>query len=683
MSVKPGEDISFFVSSSDDATARIVRLHRRTDLFEEVDSLSDIALITAVQPLQLGSSARLVQPAGEWPADLDVTLSLLLTRIVPDRRGVVTFGPERGLFVEGGQLVCRWDEQVVVIERMLECNVWYWLEFTLPGGGSDNVRGRTMSLTLKSPGGKPELRVSVEAAGATSVDSGELRLSGWAMGSTSSEGCVDAKLSAVSLRSRISGLVASWSFHSDPGRKVVRDTSGRGQDLLLMQHPRRAVTGPKWDGSFQDPRLGAEHYDAVAFHSDDMTDAGWIPSCRWTIPDDLSSGAYALEVTGSGGTDHIPFFVTPAPGRARNRIAFLVPTFSYLAYGNERHWWDLPDVESRLGGSAEKIVQAPERWAWEQGLLSCYDRHLDGTGCTHSSWLRPIVNFRADYHHPYIGGPHQLSADVIILDWLDQEGIEVDLITDHDLHIEGAALLMGYRLVMTGSHPEYVSGPELNALDAFTARGGNLMYLGGNGFHAVVTTYPDSQHVMELRRGQAGATHWKTPPGETYHAATGEFGGQWLQHNRSPHRLFGVGTGGVSFEKGRGLRRTAASRDAAVDWIFEGVDGDEIDTPGAVMGGPAGFEFDRMSEGFGTPRETVQLATAVFEPAVTDYTVLEGHWTGEFPENRCDLTFIPPRNGRGAVFAAGSISWSSCLLTPGPNKVSTVTHNVIRHLTDR
>ena len=67
------------------------------------------------------------------------------------------------------------------------------------------------------------------------------------------------------------------------------------------------------------------------------------PWLAWTVPGGTVSGIYALEVECAGGLDHIPFVVRP--GRAtKSKIALLAPTFSYLAYANEQHWWSAPNI---------------------------------------------------------------------------------------------------------------------------------------------------------------------------------------------------------------------------------------------------------------------------------------------------------------------------------------------------
>src|SRR5690606_21632800 len=82
---------------------------------------------------------------------------------------------------------------------------------------------------------------------------------------------------------------------------------------------------------------------------------------------------------------------------------------------------------------------------------SLYTTHSDGSGMAISSRLRPILNMRPN---------STLSAfndDGWIWSFLRHEGLACDLLTDEDLDREGAAALEGYRLVVTGNHPEYVS----------------------------------------------------------------------------------------------------------------------------------------------------------------------------------------------------------------------------------
>lgn len=70
-----------------------------------------------------------------------------------------------------------------------------------------------------------------------------------------------------------------------------------------------------------------------------------------------------------------------------------------------------------------------------------------------------------------------------MLGFLEKAGIDYDIITDHDLHIRGYEAAKNYYVLVTGCHPEYPSLESLNTYTAFARNGGNITYLGGNGFY--------------------------------------------------------------------------------------------------------------------------------------------------------------------------------------------------------
>jgi len=46
------------------------------------------------------------------------------------------------------------------------------------------------------------------------------------------------------------------------------------------------------------------------------------------------------------------------------------------------------------------------------------------------------------------------------------------VVTDHDLHEDGVALLKPYRVVIAGQHPEYYSERMQDAMEQYLGRGG-------------------------------------------------------------------------------------------------------------------------------------------------------------------------------------------------------------------
>ncbi len=145
------------------------------------------------------------------------------------------------------------------------------------------------------------------------------------------------------------------------------------------------------------------------------------------------------------------------------------------------------------------------------------------------------------YHDPRGSGLRHLPADTHLFDWLEAMGHDADVITDHDLHAGGVELLAPYKVVMTASHPEYHTKETLDAITAYTERGGRLMYLGGNGFYWRVAVHPEWPGAVEIRRNEGGIRTWAAEPGEYFNSFDGQYGGLWRRNGRPPQQLTGVG----------------------------------------------------------------------------------------------------------------------------------------------
>ncbi|MGH9043264.1 MAG: N,N-dimethylformamidase beta subunit family domain-containing protein [Acidimicrobiales bacterium] len=446
----------------------------------------------------------------------------------------------------------------------------------------------------------------------------------------------------------------------------------------LVNLPVRAVTGVHWDGRtehyLQDP-LG---YGAIHFHDDDMIDSGWELSHRLTVPEDLESGVYALRVTATDGscTRCVPFVVRPQQGHATGDIALLLPTATYLAYANERGLGHVPVVPQGTRFLAER---------YDLGL-SLYASHSDGSGSCMSSFHRPVLTI--DPHFKIHLSPLSLTNDLFIVDWLTEQGLRFDVITDHDLHSEGVDLLRPYRAVVTGAHPEYASAQMLDALETYAAEGGNIAYIGGNGFYWVVAFHPDLPHVMEMRRGESGTRTWQARPGEHHLAFTAERGGLWAMRNRAPQKLFGVGFSAQGSGPAGHYRRlpvpVAHPDHELANELLEGVD-EIFGDRGLQDGGAVGNEIDRYDPALGSPTRALVLATSEGLSDGYQFVVEElgGSRPGlggfENPDVRSDIVYIRTRGG-GSVFSTGSISFGGALPSDGyQNGISRLTRNVIDH----
>ena len=464
-------------------------------------------------------------------------------------------------------------------------------------------------------------------------------------------------------------------------------------DCRLHNAPTLAVTGRHWDDDTTDFRGGAGRSTrpCTSTPTTSRTPAG-MRAARSRCRPISQSGIYAFELRAGDLTDHVPFVVRPAAGAPGAAIGLLLPTLTYQVYGNERL------VAGGDGGMApaadrEFALDPADRWlaAHPEAGASCYDLHPDGHGVSLVSTLRPIPNLRPSFVWWVTESPERFGSDLYVADWLTERGEAFDVFTDHDLHADGRALLDGYRVLITGTHPEYCSREMLDALAGWLADGGRLMYLGGNGFYWVTSIDPDRPHLAEVRRGINGTRAWSSRPGELRHQTTGEQGGLWRYRGRDPNRLVGVGFASQcdTTVRAPGYRRTAASHDEAHAWIFDGVDAEMIGEHGLYLGGAAGYEIDRHDPAFGSPAEAVVLATSAgLHPAdyllvVEDLMVTIPDITGPSTDRvRADLTYLPYPNG-GAVFCVGSCSWCGSLSTDGyDNDVSRITGNVLRRFLD-
>ena len=296
-----------------------------------------------------------------------------------------------------------------------------------------------------------------------------------------------------------------------------------------------------------------------------------------------------------------------------------------------------------------------------------------------SSRRRPVLSLR-----PGADG-WNFTPDTDINAFLAHLEVGHDFVTDEDLHVEGVDAIAPYRVLVTGSHPEYWSTAMLDALADWQRNGGRLMYLGGNGFYWRVAFSDDWPGAMELRRAEDGVRNWQTGPGESYHAWGGEYGGMWRRQGRAPNEICGIGFAAQGFDKATYFVRDPAVDGSRAAWILEGVPGERIGTSG-LGGGAAGQELDRYDVRLGSPEHAVMLASATtFGPGMLrTKEEFEGsvYFPTPDPMVRADMVFYETPNG-GAVFSVGSISWFGALARDGyDNDVARITANVVRRFAD-
>ncbi len=708
-SVAPGETIAFQVSSdaSEPYEAHLIRVicgdpNPAGPGVKEEDHTAVFAgtYASRVQPVSLGSYVRVPHAASlDGLSGLTLIATIWPTTPQARRQGVIAkYDGESGagfaLEIDGegaGACIGTGSGQHVRLRvgKPLRERAWYiiWASYD----------AATQVLSVGQLPLKPVAEVddagwatNTSAAPALLDTSGPLLIA--ALGGTPVAGHFNGKIERPAIFGRAVGeddiaalavdpapedLVARWDFSRDISSAHVVDIGPHGLRGELVNLPTRAMTGSTWSGEEMCWRHVPEQYGAIHFHEDDIYDCGWETDFRFTVPEGLKSGAYAMQLTCGANSDTIPFFVRPKPGQPTSTACVLVPTFTYTVYSNYSRGVTNDVYRQRAAAWGAREWTADDHKDYG---LSTYNFHSDGSGVGYASCLRPMITVRPgflSYYDPRGSGLRHLPADTHLLDWLEAMGHDADVITDHDLHAGGAELLEPYNVVMTASHPEYHTKETLDAITAYTERGGRLMYLGGNGFYWRVAVHPE--------RNEGGIRAWAAEPGEYYNSFDGQYGGLWRRNGGPPQQLTGVGFTSQGIFEGSYYRRQAGADDPRAAWIFEGVEDEILGDFGLSGGGAAGFELDRADMRLGTPPHALILATSeahqpenfvlVHEEMLTQYNT----WPG-LPANeliRADMVYFETGNG-GAVFSVGSITFCGSLAhNHYDNNISRIVNNVL------
>ena len=201
---------------------------------------------------------------------------------------------------------------------------------------------------------------------------------------------------------------------------------------------------------------------------------------------------------------------------------------------------------------------------------------------------------RPKYLHVLSPSLWQFNADLHLVDWLYEKGYKVDILTDEDVHQQGASLLNKYKIVLTGHHPEYMSEQQMNAYHDYQMHGGRFMYLAANGFYWICVPHPDNPNIIEVRKGDNGTRAWTISPGEYCNAFDGKHGGLWRVRGRVMSKLLGNTFSSFGLTYSSYYRRSPDSQLPQCKWIFKGIGKNEpIGDFGLVGGGAAGLELDR------------------------------------------------------------------------------------------
>lgn len=733
LSFRPGDQVRCYVSSApEEYSATLVRLLHGDESpagpgfrQEVIDEVSQVTVRGTPQELVRGSYADLPLSAHS-PAEL--SMSACVQSWLPDQevQDIASYGREGacGWAVRLRKSKFTLDVDGDVVLQLGECERWQWYHIVASISRSSGVATLWVGEIQRGRAFKYAVTTGTVGEGGGRA-SGALRL---ATDVSCRRGTFDGRIDhpvllsralhdeddVVSLRRRIAGgectgfTIGAWNLGVGTSGNNVPDVTGNCPPGILVNGPTRGVAGANYSGRETCYRLAPDEYGACHFHRDDLDDANWSESFSVALPPGLDSGVYAVWLTSSDGEeDYLPFAVLPERNGSDRRVALLLSTMTYLVYANftdlGKNVWSegsyVADAQTHPYADAA-LARSTYQYIDDNELYGPYDLHRDGSPVVYSSAHRPILNMRPKFRYRTMGCPARFPADLYVVAWLDEIGVEVDVLTDHDLNAEGQKLLDQYSVVLSSSHHEYWTQAMLDALEGYVFTGGRFMYLGGNGLFGVVSQDPTDPDRVEVRRW---GTSWpfECPPGERYHFTTGEPGGTWRNRGRPPNVLVGVGTAGAGFDRGSGYRRPTTALADRHQFVFEGLRPDEAVGEGPSLQlrwGAAGYEFDRAELELGTPARTVILGSSdrfnsSHRPMLDEELWFGNGRDGLYPNDpqvagrphrfvRADMAFTEYPAG-GGVFAAGSIAWTSCLSGYGyKNSIAFVTENVLRAFMD-
>ncbi|WP_432970523.1 N,N-dimethylformamidase beta subunit family domain-containing protein [Dactylosporangium sp. CA-233914] len=356
------------------------------------------------------------------------------------------------------------------------------------------------------------------------------------------------------------------------------------------------------------------------------------------------SGLYFVQVDCvGGGSTNFPWVVSPR--RPRAPLAVLVSDLTWNAYNNfgGRSNYLLPG-----GVPAQPLVNRRQDLARyrnpDAGDWECEDY--------------PPLSFRrpepdnavppaevADGPTTTRAGSHLAATDWRLLCWLERAGHDYDLYAESQLD-SGDLDLDAYRAVILGAHPEYWTWPMFDAVQSWVfERGGQLVYLGGNGLNCEVERQPGD--MMKVHNGD---TRRLGPPTTR----------DWSRF--AARRVPEGGLLGVGYDA-RGLLTGAPFEVIDADhWAFTGSGVTNGDLFGfasqnvRIAGGASGHETDKLS---------------VHAPPGTQVLARGRNADG----GGAEITYFETARG-GAVFSVGSVSFISSLLVDPV--VSALADNVVR-----
>jgi hypothetical protein len=599
LSVKPGADINFHVSSDTPYTFEIDRLGTNPDMPDSSDWLmpgTSQAFASVQQPIHPGSYVH-VQNALAATANLTaLTLECWVRPFVGSRSypdpsnytGLITQfdlqnGAGYGLFVRFDVNHYGVDSQGVAKSRVA---------FYLGGGGVADLTDNSPNFLWVSmdflgtaqkwrqlewhhivatwDGNTKKLYIDGELQQKTQSFTGTVRpglaplrlaacgengeASRFLNGDLTMPVIYNRALSATEIQGRLvqlglkppalNGVLACWPLSEEEGDNVA-DISNNKRSGRIINHATWMIGGPNFDAAVPqfgdyDPATDSTRGHGLRFASDDLFDCRWLVTQTYTVPTNAASGIYVARLTRAGQADyHVSFIVQKSDKQTPAPILLVWPTNTWVAYNSSPFGADPPPPTS-LTFADLPSADVPQ--------YSCYQTHRNFAPGFHFGLLlpRPSADPYARYGTEFYS--HLTRATRFTQIWLDSNRYKYDVISDLDLD-STPDILKKYKTVIVAGHSEYWSIPAYNGIKNYLGSKGRLIVLSGNTMYWRVSFSPD-RTVMECRKVDgAGANilglEDGSHRGEAWHSDDGLRGGLMRECGFPGWQLTGLETFGI------------------------------------------------------------------------------------------------------------------------------------------
>lgn len=324
--------------------------------------------------------------------------------------------------------------------------------------------------------------------------------------------------------------------------------------------------------------------DDVALEPHAVPEDAAARGCDWpavaevAVGSDWPSGYYEVAISTDGGRvthEAVACFVVRAAAPDPDRPLLALCTNTYNAYNDfgGRNLYEGGTQVSFLRPLATGLLRKPAGPGSRVTVLDPPDPRM-----------RAHVTYLRDHHMTqWAGSAGWPNYELPFVRWAEANGYPVDYAINADL--EDPATLEGRRLYLSVGHDEYWSAPMRDTVEAFTAAGGNALFLSGNTAFWQVRLEDDGATMVGYKDRFARDPVFGTD-------RQGELTSMWSDHlvGRPENEMTGV-----SFVRGgyHRIGRTVASGAGGYTvydpghWAFAGTDatfGDLVGARSTIVG---------------------------------------------------------------------------------------------------